>query len=270
MTVAAQVTFDVGGDLAGSGSALAGFVLLGSFLLSFVLIRISTRLMRSPRVPWWPGSIQTGGLHIHHLVFGIILLLLCGFLAIAVPLTSPWLEIVAAGFGIGAGLTLDEYALWLHLDDVYWTEDGRKSIDAVIVATVLAGLILLGADPLSGGGTSSTAGIAIVAAIVIALSLAAVLKGRLLLGLGGLIVPLLSLSAVIRLARPDSPWARWFYPAEGLRMRRATARFDRIDARHRRWEDRIGGAPHLPRRVASADAEAGGGAGDDAATSGDD
>ena len=270
MTVAAQVTFDVGGDLAGSGSALAGFVLLGSFLLSFVLIRISTRLMRSPRVPWWPGSIQTGGLHIHHLVFGIILLLLCGFLAIAVPLTSPWLEIVAAGFGIGAGLTLDEYALWLHLDDVYWTEDGRKSIDAVIVATVLAGLILLGADPLSGGGTSSTAGIAIVAAIVIALSLAAVLKGRLLLGLGGLIVP----AAVAQ--RGDPPGSARLalgalvLPGEGLRMRRATARFDRIDARHRRWEDRIGGAPHLPRRVASADAEAGGGAGDDAATSGDD
>src|ERR1700760_1381614 len=93
----------------------AGFILLGAFLLSFILIRISTRLMRSPKVPWWPGSIKTGGVHVHHLVFGIVMMLLFGFLAIAVPLGSVGLDVVAAGFGIGAGLTLDEYALWLHL-----------------------------------------------------------------------------------------------------------------------------------------------------------
>jgi len=67
---------------------------------------------------------------------------LCGFLAIALRLPSPWLELVAAGFGVGAGLTLDEFALWLHLEDVYRAEQGRRSIDAVIVAAVVAGLIL--------------------------------------------------------------------------------------------------------------------------------
>src|ERR1700759_1003567 len=72
----------------------AGFILLGSFLLAFILIRISTRLMRSPKVPWWPGSIKTGGLHVHHLVFGIVLMLLFGFLAIAVPLSGVWLDVV--------------------------------------------------------------------------------------------------------------------------------------------------------------------------------
>ncbi len=136
-----------------SRSTRAGLILLGAFLLSFALIRISTRLMRSPKVPWWPGSIKTGGLHVHHLVFGIVMMLLFGFLAIALPLSGAWLDVVAAGFGIGAGLTLDEYALWLHLEDVYWSEEGRRSVDAVIVAAVVAALILLGARPLSTSDT---------------------------------------------------------------------------------------------------------------------
>ena len=61
----------------------AGFVLLGAFLLSFLFIRTSARLMRSPRVPWWPGSVTTDtGLHLHHLVWGIVLILLAGFLGL--------------------------------------------------------------------------------------------------------------------------------------------------------------------------------------------
>jgi hypothetical protein len=107
---------------------------LASLLVSFLFIRTSARLMRSPKVPWWPGSIKTeGGLHVHHPVFGIVLLLATGFVLALQP-GSPWLEIVAAGFGIGSGLTLDEYALWLHLDDVYWAEEGRRSVDAVVIA----------------------------------------------------------------------------------------------------------------------------------------
>ena len=82
--------------------------------------------MRSPKVPWWPGSIKTGGIHVHHLVFGIVLLMLAGFLGFALQPESPWLEILAAAFGVGMGLTLDEFALWLHLEDVYWAEQGRQ------------------------------------------------------------------------------------------------------------------------------------------------
>src|SRR3712207_8147733 len=65
-------------------------------LASFLFIRTSARLMRSPKVPWWPGSVQTeGGLHVHHLVFGIVLMLALGF-ALALQPPSPWLEIFAA------------------------------------------------------------------------------------------------------------------------------------------------------------------------------
>ena len=231
----------------------AGFILLGAFLLSFVLIRISTRLMRSPKVPWWPGSIETGGgLHVHHLVFGIMLMLLCGFLAIAVYLPSPWWDLVAAGFGVGAGLTLDEYALWLHLDDVYWAEEGRRSVDAVIIVAVLGGLILLGARPLTSTDTSSAIGVVVAVIVVLALCGGALVKGRTMLGIVGLVFLPVALWGLVRLARPDSPWARWRYPADGKRMRRAIARAERQRRRYRRWQDLIGGAPSIPSPVTAA------------------
>jgi hypothetical protein len=83
----------------------AGFVLLAAFLGSFLFIRTSARLMRSPKVPWWPGSVTTGsGLHLHHLVWGIVLVLLAGFLEFATTPTSPWNEILASTSGVGSGL----------------------------------------------------------------------------------------------------------------------------------------------------------------------
>jgi hypothetical protein len=257
----AEISFSFSDNGLSNESTRAGFILLGSFLLSFALIRISTRLMRSPKVTWWPGSIKTaGGLHVHHLVFGIVMMLLFGFLAIALPHSSPWLELIAAGFGIGAGLTLDEYALWLHLEDVYWAEEGRRSVDAVIVAAVVAALILLGARPLSGSDTSSVVGIVFAIVVVLALSLGALLKGRVMLGIVGLIFPPLALVAVVRLGQPTSPWARWRYPADGRRMRRATVRFERRARRYRRWQDRIGGAPSVIARGGPPSAQVEGGA----------
>jgi hypothetical protein len=109
-----------------SAKTLALWVLAG-FLGSFIFIRTSARLMRSPKVTWWPGSVTSGDLHIHHLVWGIILLLLCGFLGFGTEHVTPWTQILAVLFGIGAGFTLDEFALWLRLEDVYWAEQGRDS-----------------------------------------------------------------------------------------------------------------------------------------------
>ena len=94
-------------------------------------------------VSWWPGNVETkGGTHIHHLVWGILTLMVAGYLGLAFEPSSPWEEIIAILFGIGMGLTLDEFALWLNLEDVYWTEKGRQSIDAVIVTTCLLALTL--------------------------------------------------------------------------------------------------------------------------------
>src|SRR5256714_13621761 len=142
MVAAISIDFDLPSHFLGDPGSRAGFVLLGSFLLSFLFIRTSARLIRSPRVTWWPGSVTTGGgLHLHHLVWGIVLLLLTGFLSFVTKPTSPWEEILAALFGIGAGFTLDEFALWCLLRDGYWAEEGRSSFDAVVVAAVLGGLI---------------------------------------------------------------------------------------------------------------------------------
>ena len=130
----AELTLELdGGSALDSEAQRAGLILLGSLLLSFGFIRFSTRMIRA-EVSWWPGNVTPGGLHIHHLVFGIVLLLLAGFLQFAFQPESPWLEILAALFDIGAGLTLDEFALWLYLEDVYWAEEGRRSVDAVILA----------------------------------------------------------------------------------------------------------------------------------------
>src|SRR5919106_305510 len=74
-------------------------------LLSFGFIRFSTRMIRA-EVSWWPGNVTPGGLHIHHLVFGIVLMMLAGFIAFAIQPYSPWFEIVAGVFGVGVGLTL--------------------------------------------------------------------------------------------------------------------------------------------------------------------
>src|SRR4051812_35775353 len=91
------------------------FLLLTAFPLPFLFIRTSARLIRNPAVPWWPGNVETGDLHIHHLVWGICLVLIAGFLGFAADLQSPWWHISAIAFGIGAGLTIDEFALWLYL-----------------------------------------------------------------------------------------------------------------------------------------------------------
>ncbi len=226
----------------------AGFVLLGAFLASFLFIRTSARLIRSPRVTWWPGSVKTkGGLHIHHLVWGIVLILSAGFLSFALEPGSPWNEIFAALFGVGAGLTLDEFALWVRLEDVYWAQEGRASLDAVVIAALLGGLIVLGLAPFDlANQSSAVSSIVLVVGLDLLLCTLAILKGKPILGLIGVFVPFASLAGVIRLASPTSPWARRRYPADGHRMARSRARFERIHARRRRALDAIGGAPSVP------------------------
>src|SRR5215216_1630422 len=125
------------------------FLVLVGFIGSFAFIRLSTRLMRSPKVPWWPGSVVSeGGLHVHHLFFGIVLMMVAGGLSFAAGETDgPWYAIYAVLFGIGLGLTIDEYALALHLDDVYWSREGRSSIDATLIALGFFGLVLLAFVP---------------------------------------------------------------------------------------------------------------------------
>jgi hypothetical protein len=200
--------------------------------------------MRSPKVPWWPGSVKTeGGLHVHHLVFGIVLLLATGF-ALALQPSSPWLEIVAAGFGIGAGLTLDEYALWLHLEDVYWAEEGRRSVDAVVIAALLGGLLLMGFLPFS----TDDGAVPIILSMLIVLSIAAVaiLKGKIVMGVAGVLFPIVGLIGSIRVAKPGSFWAKRRYEPGSRKLARAERRYARHTRRYQRFQDQVAGAPEHP------------------------
>jgi hypothetical protein len=213
-------------------------------LVSFLFIRTSARLMRSPKVSWWPGSVKTeGGLHVHHLVFGIVLILATGF-ALALQPPSPWLELFAAGFGIGAGLTLDEYALWLHLEDVYWAEEGRRSVDAVVIAALLGGLLLMGFLPFSTD--DGAAPIVLTMLIVLAVSAVAILKGKIVMGVAGVLFPIVGLIGAIRLAKPGSIWAKRRYERGSRKLARATKRYARHTRRYQRFQDRVAGAPEGP------------------------
>jgi hypothetical protein len=218
-----------------------GFVLLAAFLISFLFIRTSARLTRS--VSWWPGGVVTdGGVHVHHLVWGICLLLISGFLGFALDPGSPWNETFAAAFGVGAGLTLDEFALWVRLKDVYWAEEGRSSLDAVVVAALFGGLIVLGMAPFDVSDASPSLSLGFTVAIDLALCAIVVLKGKPLLGLIGIFVPPVSLVGALRLASPRSPWARRWYSAGSRKLTRARERFERIHKRRQRLLDAIGGS----------------------------
>jgi hypothetical protein len=223
----------------------AGLVLLAAMLLSFGFIRFSTRMIRA-EVSWWPGNVSPGGLHIHHLVFGIVAMMVAGFTGFAIQPGDPWIEILAGLFGVGMGLTLDEFALWLYLEDVYWSEEGRNSVDAVILAAILGGGLIMGFVPLDAGNGGSTLAIVLSVGLNLALCSLVALKGKFSAAVVGMFIPPVAWVAAIRLGRPGSWWAKRRYSPGSGKLTKAEARKVRHDRRVRKLQDLIGGAPSLP------------------------
>jgi hypothetical protein len=224
----------------------AAFLLLLAFLCSFGFIRTSARLTRS--VSWWPGGVETeSGVHLHHLVWGNVLILVSGFAAFATEMQSPWWQICSIAFGIGAGFTLDEFALWVRLQDVYWSEEGRASLDAVILAVIFAGLVVVGVNPYGLDEAGSIIGTTGWVIFTLVMSGIAFFKGRIMLGVLAIFFPFLAGTwAIVRLAKPRSPWARRYDEAK---LARARARYgpDTFGARfNRAFLDAIGGRPSEP------------------------
>ena len=225
------------------------FLVLLGLLLSFGFIRLSTRLMRSPRVPWWPGSVVSdSGVHVHHLVFGIVLMILAGTISFAGFAVTPIYEICAFAFGVGIGLTIDEFALWLYLEDVYWSERGRSSVDAAVLATAFLGLVLLGVRPfdLSDDSVGAVIGSIITVGLTVLCVGICFAKERLWHGAIGFFIFPLAIYGASRIGKPGSPWARRFYgernPAKQAKSEqrfRPDRRTDRIKDRLR---DAIGGS----------------------------
>ncbi|OBG81675.1 hypothetical protein A5733_12715 [Mycobacterium sp. NS-7484] len=240
---------------------------LVAFILTFFVTRIVVRYIRrnadNERPPrWWqPRNMGHGSLHIHHMVIGVVLVMVSGVTMVTLAVNGGITEFTVAAvfFGIGAALVLDEFALILHLSDVYWAEDGRTSVDAVFAAVAVTGLLILGFNPLSffdigiwraDQSPAMRALVVVVAVLTLLLAVVVLLKGKVWTGLVGMfITPLLFVGAV-RLSRPHAPWARWRYTSRPRKMHRALER-ERWQRRPvvqaKLWlQDAITGMPKFP------------------------
>ena len=131
------------------------FIASVSFLITFVGVRILVH-----RIVNHEGHFQwvvVRGMHIHHLVWGILILLLVGYGWLVdlgrshSPLSIFFSRLMSVSYGVGAALTLDEFSLWLNLEpDAYWSREGRLSIDAVILFGALLAVGAWGAPFFQG------------------------------------------------------------------------------------------------------------------------
>ncbi|TVL90962.1 hypothetical protein CD790_20635 [Streptomyces sp. SAJ15] len=195
-------------------------------------------------------NVTPGGLHIHHVVPGVLLTIGGGFGAVASGDHGLGAYLSAVLFGVGAGLVLDEFALILHLHDVYWTEQGRKSVEIVVVTAamvllLLSGFLPFGVNDLSDAEQQDRLTVALNVALNFLVALLALTKGKLRMAVIGVLVPPIALFGAVRLARPESPWARRFYRHRPRARATARVRADRHDARwtavRRKLGDWVGG-----------------------------
>jgi hypothetical protein len=232
-------------------------VVLVSFLIAFACTRGYTRLAR--RKGWGSGSV--GGVHLHHNVPGLILALVGGLLAYTPFSDDPWVRFLGAIlFGVGSALVLDEFALIFHLDDVYWSEEGRSSVDATIMGAIACGALLVVSAPFGLDEVEDEP--FLIAFTVIAFNvlwaLICFVKSKPFVGTAGILLTPIAFVGATRLAKPHSPWARMFYKGVAGPPRTSAWRLQKLvraelraqygfSARLRRWfEDLIGGKPSLP------------------------
>ena len=215
-----------------------------AILVTFLVTRTVTRMIRSGNGGGVGlGNFNIAGNHVHHQVFGILMIIGTGiFLVSATPRGAP-LDGAAAVFGVGIGLTVDEFALWLHLEDVYWAEQGRKSVDAIFCVLAITGALVGGTSFVTGRvGTAAWWSSVGVISVNLLLCVICMLKGKVVTGVIGIFVSVVAIVGAVRLAKPDSWWAEHRY---GPRLaRRAAARYDQ--RHHDRWNrlrDLVAGAP---------------------------
>ncbi|MCX4535560.1 MULTISPECIES: hypothetical protein [unclassified Streptomyces] len=227
---------------------------LAAFVLTFAITRLITRMIRAGKGPF--RNITPGGVHVHHVVPGVVLTVIGGFGAVSSGRYGVAAGVCAVIFGAGAGLVLDEFALILHLDDVYWSEQGRQSVEVVVLTAALVLLLLggfspLGVNELTSDQQQGRLGIVLTLLINFCFVLIALFKGKARMAVIGTLVPFVALFGAIRLARPTSMWAKRFYRNRHRARSRAVLRAYHHDRRwagpRRRFQDLIGGAPDRAR-----------------------
>jgi hypothetical protein len=224
---------------------------LTAFVLTFLITRVITRLIRAGKGPFRNIS-GSGGVHIHHVVPGIVLTVVGGFGSVAGDGDGFGALISAVLFGMGVGLVLDEFALILHLDDVYWSEEGRKSVEVVVLTAALVGLMLVGFLPfgvndLDDEEVQGRGAVMLSMGTNFLIALIALAKGKTRTAIFGVVIPFIAVIGAIRLARPTSAWARRFYRRRPRARARSWKRAYRHDRRwtgpSRRLQNWIGGTP---------------------------
>ena len=230
--------------------APAAWLFLG-VLLSFLVTRIVTRRIRATRQRDKQGrligDVAIGGIHVHHQVFGILIMLLAGGIACVFGPHGSQLDAAAGFFGIGVGLAFDEFALWFYMEDVYWSREGRASVDAVFVILTVTGLLATTTFYVNGQDTTYP-WLSYVLGLVITLSICVVniAKGKLMSAIIGIVIWPVAVVCALRLAKPDSLWARRMYGPESRRLARSKARFGpRYEHRWNRIRDLVAGAPDM-------------------------
>lgn len=235
------------------------FLLFVGFAATFLLTRLYTRNAR--RRGW--GSASAGGVHMHHMVPGVILMSTAGILSFSGLSDNEiaW-SILALLFGVGVSLTLDEFAMIFYVRDVYWTAEGRTSVDAMLMGLALTGLLLVGFAPFNVNqedtGSEGLVALASLTALNAIFAMVVFLKKKPFLGTVAIFLVPVGVVSSIRLAKPGSPWAHWFYdPDRGSKLRRnlrerkrrrSVARFESgwFGRFERRFSDLVGGAPSVP------------------------
>lgn len=225
------------------------FCFFVALVSGFLSIRASVRMIRA-KVRWWPGNLVAGSVHVHHMVFGVVLMAAGGIAGLAAPAYSLGWRAAAAGvFGLGTALVLDEFALILHLRDVYWSNEGRLSVDAVFVATGITMLLLIGVSPVGvrdvadyhhmPGSPAAVWTLMLTLGVLFLLAVVTLLKGKPWTTLLGVVLPLALLVGAVRLARPGSPWARWRYRDRPGKLAAALRREQRLRQPVIRAKDRL-------------------------------
>ena len=234
-------------SIGGGGSTLGPMTwMFLAILITFLITRAVTRLIRSGRGGGAGlGNVQIAGNHVHHQVFGILIIIGTGIVLVSATPHGAALSVAAAVFGVGVGLTVDEFALWLHLRDVYWTSEGRVSVDAIFCVLVITGALVGGASFLSGhlGSTAWWSSVALLA-VNLLLCVICVLKGKIVTGVVGIVVGIVAFVGAVRLAKPGSWWATRRYAGRPRRAARAEHRYDeRYAQRWNRLRDLVAGPP---------------------------
>lgn len=223
-----------------------------AFVLTFVITRGITRAIRAGRGPF-RDQVTSSGVHVHHAIPGLVLLIVGAFVSVGTPGQGSWPTVAAVAVGVGVSLVLDEFALLLHLDDVYWSNEGRVSVDVVSLTAACLGLVLVGISPAGVdevNTTELTLRLSTSAFLLLhfGIVLCCVLKGKYRMALFGLFLLPVAFVGAVRIARPESRWARRRY--RPTKLAKAAVRAEKVDQRYgparRAFENLVGGAPSRP------------------------